>query len=481
MNKKTTLLSLKCLFVFAFAQMLHAQQIYTNGPLSTDATSKSGAAAPAGYTWSELQNDTGNTTQTNVAPGTSGWYNTAATTSFSLADDFVVPAGAVWDITSLEVFLYQTSSTALPIDELRVMIYSGVPGATGTTLVAGSTTANVLDAANSGEAMMYRIVNSAVPTTTANPLTNRKIWKAKGNLTASLQAGTYWVVYQYHPISNTTNTLSPHVTITGSRAVAGANAKSKISSTANWVDIADVGNPATGTPVPCALPFIINGTAGVASVANDACTGALVAASLPYTHVQTLGNLSTNNGGFITNCVSGSNDGLWYSFTGTGNNVDVAITNVDVLFDAQINVYTGTCGAFTCVGSANDDVDGGDETVTIPTVSGTTYYVNIGYYSATVDGAEGNFTISLTPGLGTDGFSNGSFKAYPNPVKDILNLSYTQQISNVEVYNVLGQQVAVKANYGSQAEVDMSQLAPGTYMVKVFADNEQQTIKVVKN
>lgn len=480
MNRKTTILSLKCLFVFAFAQMLNAQQIYTNGALSTGATSLSGATAPAGYTWSELQHNTGNTTQTNVSLGTSGWYNAAGTTSFSLADDFTVPVGQVWDITSMEFFMYLTNSTALPADELRVQILSGVPGAVGTTLIAGSATANVLDVANSGEAMMYRIADSQVPTVTANPLTNRRIWRLRGTLTASLQAGTYWVVYQFRTASNA---LSPHVTVPGSRAVPGANAKSKISAAASWVDIADVGNPATGVPVPVALPFNINGTASTASVANDACSGALVASALPYNHTQTLGNLSTNNAGFITGCATAMNDGLWYTFTGDGGNTTVTISGVDVLFDPQLDVYTGACGAFTgCVASADADVDGGDESVTFVSTAGTTYYVNVGYMSETVNGDEGNFTINITSApLSNDTFANGSFRAYPNPVKDVLNLSYNQEISNVEVFNILGQQVMAKAINATQSTVDVTQLTPGTYMVKVFSGNESQTIKVIKN
>ncbi|MES2747107.1 MAG: T9SS type A sorting domain-containing protein [Bacteroidota bacterium] len=485
MNKKTTILSLKCLLLLAFTQVLNAQQIYTNGPLSTGTTALGGGIAPAGYTWSEMQHETGNSTQTSASVGTAGWFTSpATTTSFLLADDFIVPVGSVWDVTSLEFFIYQTNTLVLPVDQLRVMIYSGVPGAVGTTLVAGSTTANVLDAANSGEAMMYRITDSQVPATVASPLTNRKIWKIRGNLTASLQAGTYWVVYQFHATSNT-NAFSPHVTIPGTRIVPGANAKSKASTVAPWVNINDVGLPASapGGEIPCALPFIVNGTAGVASVANDACSGALAAGTLPYTHTQTLGNLSTNNGGFLTGCTTAMNDGLWYSLVGDGTNVTVAVTGIDPAFDPQVDVYTGACGVFTgCVGSADLDVDGGDESVTFLSTLGTTYFINVGYMSETIDAPEGNFTIGITGvPMGNDTFANGNFRAYPNPVTDILNIAYTQEISSVAVYNLLGQEVIAKTTNASQSQVDMSQLAPGTYLVKVIADNQEQTIKVIKD
>lgn len=484
MNRKTTLLSLKCLLILAFAQVAQAQ-IYSNGPLSTGATALGGGAAPAGYTWSELQHNTGNTAQTSASVGTSGWYTANGVTSFSLADDFVVPSGFVWDLTSLEFFIYQTNSTALPVDELRIQIFNGVPGAAGTTLVAGSATTNVLNVANSGEAMIYRITDSQVPTTVAAPLTNRRIWKIRGNLTASLQAGTYWVVYQFHPTNNATNTLSPHVTLPGTRAVPGANAKSKASPTAAWVDISDVGTPASapGTGVPCALPFNLYGTSATASVANDACSGALIATTLPYTNVQTLANLSTNNSGFLSGCTTPMNDGLWYTFTGTGNAMTVAITGLDTSFDAQLDVYTGACGGFTgCVGSADDDIDGGDETVTFNSTLGVTYFVNVGNMNDTTDAPEGNFTMRISSSaMGNDDFAMENFRAYPNPVKDILNLSYDQEISNVEVYNVLGQKVLGQAINASQSQLNVSSLTAGTYLVKVVSGNQSKAIRIIKN
>ncbi len=72
------------------------------------------------------------------------------------------------------------------------------------------------------------------------------------------------------------------------------------------------------------------------------------------------------------------------------------------------------------------------------------------------------------------------FKVYPNPVKDILNISYTQNITNIEVYNLLGQKVATKAVNTNQGQVGMSHLASGTYLVKITADNQTKTIKVIK-
>jgi hypothetical protein len=46
--------------------------------------------------------------------------------------------------------------------------------------------------------------------------------------------------------------------------------------------------------------------------------------------------------------------------------------------------------------------------------------------------------------------------------------------------NLLGQEVMVKSINATQSQIDMSNLASGSYLVKVTADNKVKTIKVIK-
>lgn len=93
-----------------------------------------------------------------------------------------------------------------------------------------------------------------------------------------------------------------------------------------------------------------------------------------------------------------------------------------------------------------------------------------------------NRTRSVTCGasLSATSFDADSFKVYPNPVKNILNLSYTTEISSVAVYNLLGQEVLSKNLNAAQSQLDMSNLSAGTYIVKVNVDGLVKAIKVVK-
>ncbi len=90
-----------------------------------------------------------------------------------------------------------------------------------------------------------------------------------------------------------------------------------------------------------------------------------------------------------------------------------------------------------------------------------------------------NFT-TLNTALATDTFSSNNFQSYPNPVKDVLNLSYDKDITNVSVINLLGQEVLTSKVNNTTAKIDMSSLTTGAYMVKVTSENEVKTIKVIK-
>ena len=69
---------------------------------------------------------------------------------------------------------------------------------------------------------------------------------------------------------------------------------------------------------------------------------------------------------------------------------------------------------------------------------------------------------------------------YPNPVKDVLNISNATTISKVQVVNFLGQEMIVKSMNDTQGQIDMSQLGAGTYLVKLTSDDQIKMIKIIK-
>lgn len=90
-------------------------------------------------------------------------------------------------------------------------------------------------------------------------------------------------------------------------------------------------------------------------------------------------------------------------------------------------------------------------------------------------------TVTFAVILGTDKFDEAAFSYHPNPVTDVLNVSYSQNITQITVYNLLGQQVVTKPVNTTDAQIDLGQLASGTYLVKVQTENASKMIKIVKN
>lgn len=215
-------------------------QIYNNGPFSTGATSTGGTAAPTGYTWSELQTPA-------TSYGISGFYFTSMTSDFSVADDFVVPTGATWNITGAAFFGYQTgfAGTTIPINNLRVRIWNGDPSLVTSTVVYGNMTTSVLDATASGDGLVYRTLGSPTGTT-------RKVWRFNAAFTVSLPAGTYWIEYQAHA-TNDGSVFFPPVTILNTFTNPAWNAKQRNGAT--WAAVTDA-----GSTFAVAAPFQLFGT-----------------------------------------------------------------------------------------------------------------------------------------------------------------------------------------------------------------------------
>ena len=82
--------------------------------------------------------------------------------------------------------------------------------------------------------------------------------------------------------------------------------------------------------------------------------------------------------------------------------------------------------------------------------------------------------------LANGDFNRFQFKVFPNPVKDVLTVSHNENISEVTVFNLLGQQVLGMTANAAQVQLDMAGLASGTYLVKVTAANHVRMIKVIK-
>ena len=215
--------------------------------------------------------------------------------------------------------------------------------------------------------------------------------------------------------------------------------------------------------------------------ANDDCSSAEIVASFPF-NATVDATSATNNTGFIngTGCAGAMNDGVWYTFVGDGSNISITVT--PTAWDAKIAVYTGTCGTFTCIAEANNGAVGNTEVDTFTSVSGTTYYANIGHPSGASDFAEGAFGLAITAtGLSIDDLVSKGFSYYPNPVRDELKMSAKEDIKSINVYNMIGQEVKrIALSNVSSYKLDMSDLSKGVYFITAKIGESTGTFKIIK-
>lgn len=221
--------------------------------------------------------------------------------------------------------------------------------------------------------------------------------------------------------------------------------------------------------------------------ANDDCTGAVaMTAGTDFAS----GSMETSTGGATSTggvpapgCGNFLGGDVWYTVEvpSTGNlTVETGPAQGVTTFDSAIALYSGDCGSMTLI-SCDDDgaaTDAFSKLALTNRTPGEVIYIRVWEYG---NDNVAPFSLSAYDAtLSAPGFDADNFRAYPNPVTTVLNLSYTKNISDVAVFNLLGQQVMAKTVSATATQLDMTPLSAGTYLVKVTVDGAVKTIKVVK-
>ena len=287
-------------------------------------------------------------------------------------------------------------------------------------------------------------------------------------LTGALVGGTYTI--------SGTPTASGAISVTGTGLCLSSAALSGAITVNPDTTIALASANATQT--------VCTGTA-IANIVYTVTNGTAVTATYPA------GLTGTLVGGTYTISGTPTASGV-ISVTGTG----LCLASAALTGDIIVSVTAAPTGAATqdsCLGTIADFVVSGDSgavfiwyatntsTVAIPlttqTVLNTNYYV-----SQIVNGCEGPRLQVTAFGscLGKEEFDLSSFSYYPNPTSDVVNISYSQDLTNVKVFNLIGQQLFSKEVNAASTQIDMSAYANGAYFIQVSTENAMKTVRVIK-
>lgn len=160
---------------------------------------------------------------------------------------------------------------------------------------------------------------------------------------------------------------------------------------------------------------------------------------------------------------------------------------------SEVNVFSGNQYVFRS-SVASDFITITNDTGTVIYGSGTspfTWYSNsfsgkIRYYfhtnsSCGNESSARNKWVSCSQATLTEAtFEKETFKIYPNPVVDIMTISYSEQIDKIEIINISGQLIIQQKIGSYKGAVDFSALPAGMYILKAYASDKQDVFKVIK-
>jgi hypothetical protein len=425
---------------------------------------------------------------------TSGNINctSAASASFTNAAQLVTPAVPTLTTTaatcsaagSATVSNYSASITYTFTPTGPTVTTGGIiTGATlGTAYTIKAGNGSCTSAASASFTNAAQLVTPAVPTLTTTTAT----CSAAGSATVSNYIAS--LTYTFTPSGPTVTTGG---VITGATAgtaytITAGNGSCTSAASASFTNAAQLVTPAVPTVTTTAATC---SAAGTTTVSN-------YNAALTYTFTPSGPTVTT--GGLIT----GATAGTAYTVTaGNGSCASAAsasFTNAAIL--AAPAAPTGSTNQ-TLTGGIASDVTIEDIVVTgsngnwyatlanalantnpLPVgtvlVSGTTYFTVSVSTNGCISSAALAVTVSIT--LSAESFEIENLTFYPNPVENQLNITASDVITKIEVYNLIGQQIKSISNNSNTIQIDLSELSSSTYIIKVYSEQKNQTIKVIK-
>lgn len=128
-----------------------------------------------------------------------------------------------------------------------------------------------------------------------------------------------------------------------------------------------------------------------------------------------------------------------------------------------------------------------ETTTTYTAPSAGTYYFSFNHNNAATPTAATSIVLDkvvMTSVLGTNEFLTSKLSVYPNPSNDIVNISSNSNVllSDLSITDLNGRTVkTVKLNGEASAQISISDLSAGVYMMNINSDQGSVTKKIIKN
>ena len=204
-----------------------------------------------------------------------------------------------------------------------------------------------------------------------------------------------------------------------------------------------------------------------------------------YIVASNSGTDSTNNTDYGSCSSTYSGGDIWFTVeTPSSGHFSIETSSDDgTVTDTVIAIYSGTCPSGLTFIECNDD--NGPDTFSVLELNNQTpgqiFYIRAWSLN---DEEKGTFKIRANelPTLGTDDVLAHTFKMYPNPTKDVVNLKFNHTHNSkidVTIYNIHGKLVKTFSKILDGYPLDVSSLYSGIYFVRVNDGINELTKKLI--
>ena len=157
---------------------------------------------------------------------------------------------------------------------------------------------------------------------------------------------------------------------------------------------------------------------------------------------------------------------------------DVASTTAAPVNCANVDILISTDGGTSWSALATSVPNDGSESVIIPNLDTTTARIMVkANGNIFFDVSDANFTITKTQ-LAVNDVNKKSVQVFPNPVKDVLNVSNVSAASSYEIFNAAGQ--VVSRGTLATGKVSVNNLVKGVYFINIDDNGTVVKTKFVK-
>ena len=195
-----------------------------------------------------------------------------------------------------------------------------------------------------------------------------------------------------------------------------------------------------------------------------------------------------NSSGFIPTCASYGGSDQWFKVT-VPSSGDVMIETKQAggqtsITDGGMEVYSGSCNAFTAIECDDDSGDGNMSKIYVSgRTPGETLYIRAWAYN---NNEAGFFEIcAYIPdftAVEDEVFAYG-FSVYPNPANDIVNIEVENLDANgtVLLMDMAGRLITQEPLRQGKLQLDLSNYPAGVFFIVLDVDGKTQTKKLIHN